>query len=137
MDLLALQHEVDSFVLGPCDWYHHWHKHVDWEREGNNDHFVRRACLEALVAMMLKARKQLHGGGPYQVWLRVDESDSGQDCFFVHTPNPHSDFPFGFDQVTWGGDIPDIFSGIVDPKSFRVGRSVWEGDRTFWLCPLD
>jgi hypothetical protein len=87
--------------------------------------------------MMTRAKEQLLGGGPFQVWLRVDESDSGQDSFYVHTPNPHSEFPFDFSEVTWGGDLPEILSGIIDPAEYRFGRSEWEGDQTFWLCPLN
>ena len=137
MDLDALRSEANTFVLDRSDWYNYWHKHVDWEGEGNCDPIVRRACLEALVTMMTRARAQLLAGGPFQVWLRVDESDSGQDAFYVHTPNPHSEFPFDFSEVSWGEELPEALCGTIDPAEFRIGRSDWEGYRTFWLCPLE
>ncbi len=68
--------------------------------------------------------------------MTVDLGDSGQDAVYVHTPNPHTEFPYGFEDVAWGVEAPPLFDGVFDPALFDLGRSKYADNVICWLRPV-
>ncbi|WKZ58825.1 MAG: hypothetical protein QY309_13210 [Cyclobacteriaceae bacterium] len=84
-----------DFSGGPKSWFDLWHTHVDWDRKGNKDWLTRkkylRELLETFDQLRLKLRTYPHD---FQLWIMIDENDSGDDCVYIHTKNPNADnFP--------------------------------------------
>lgn len=84
-----------DFSGGPKSWFDLWHTHVDLTGEGNQDWPSRRKYLETLLKTFdfLKQQLQLYPH-EFQLWIMIDENDSGQDCVYIHTKNPNANnFP--------------------------------------------
>ena len=72
-----------------------WHTHVDWDGKGNHDWKTRKKYLKQLLdqfdQLKLKLRTYPHD---FQLWIMIDENESGDDCVYIHTKNPNADnFP--------------------------------------------
>jgi len=130
-----LARDAATFALGckPGDWYDFWHTHVDWDGRGNSGPADRQKHLAALFIVWERVRGEAQRlEAPFQTWVRVEE-DSAQDGVYLHTPNvQQEDFPFGFEEVVWGVQVPSLLAEFVD-DSDEVGRSEYEGVATLWV----
>lgn len=84
-----------DFSGGPKSWFDLWHTHADWDRKGNKDWNTRKKYLEQLLETFdqLKLKLQTYPND-FQLWVMIDENNSGDDCVYIHTKNPNSDnFP--------------------------------------------
>ncbi len=84
-----------DFSGGPKSWFDLWHTHVDWDGKGNKDWKTRKKYLNQLLEtfdqLKLKLRTYPHD---FQLWIMIDENESGDDCVYIHTKNPNADnFP--------------------------------------------
>lgn len=68
----------------------------------------------------------------------ITEDDSSQDAVYLHTLNPNGDnFPYAFEGVQWGAELPAWLEEFVDPKRHEVGRCVYQGVVSFWVRSSD
>jgi len=84
-----------DFSGGHKSWFDLWHTHVDRDRKGNKDWKTRKGYLKQLLEtfdqLKLKLRTYPHD---FQLWIMIDENESGDDCVYIHTKNPNADnFP--------------------------------------------
>ncbi len=126
MDLSALTQEAETFEVPQAPWFNQWHKHVDWDGEGNSDPAMRQACANALITCFGRVLEQVSADVELQVWMRF-ESDSGQDALYLHSPNPHTEYPYQFEDVEWGVDAPEFLKAGLEGESVEIGRSEYDG----------
>jgi hypothetical protein len=83
------------FELNEETWFDCLHFHSDWESEGNSDWVKREIYLNDLFSFYLIIKERLLNlPKDFQLFIIIDENDSGQDAVYVHTKNPNSDnFP--------------------------------------------
>jgi hypothetical protein len=84
-----------DFSGGPNSWFDLWHTHVDWDREGSKHWEKRKKFLLELIVLYGQYKAELKRyPGNYQLWISIDDIDSGQDAVYIHTKNPNADnFP--------------------------------------------
>lgn len=114
-----------------CRWCDHWHAH-DWA------HRAPFASLAAHVDELLAIldavlRKAAERGGPWQVWIAIDRSDSEQDAIYLHTPNPQTTFPERFEGVVWGASLAQDYRRLGERA--EVGVDGGDGSLFFLTSP--
>lgn len=111
-------------VLGPVDWFHYWHQHLDWDGLGDSSPRLRRIFLEGHARLFWYLASQAHClGKPYQIWICLSVADAGQDAVYLHTANPHSEFPALFPDVRWGlPELVALFTPWLPDFSLVAGR---------------
>lgn len=118
--------KVEAFELDVSEgaWYDFWHYHPDWYGYGNRSWSMRARHLEALAKMFARSTQQLTQlNRPYQLWMYLDAHDSSQDAVYVHSSNPHSEFPLVADWADWGlSDVSTYFECLLPGFRFRAGR---------------
>lgn len=84
-----------DFSGGPKSWFDLWHTHVDRDAKGNKDWKTRQMYLEQILETFEHLKQKLRTyPHDFQLWLMIDENDSGQDSVYIHTKNPNADnFP--------------------------------------------
>lgn len=84
-----------DFSGGPKSWFDLWHTHVDWDGEGNGDWEKRKQFINELLNLYEEYKIKLKEYPlDFQLWITIDDSDSGQDAVYIHSKNPNSDnFP--------------------------------------------
>ena len=93
---LAMNKDLElDFTGGPKSWFDFFHVHVDIKREGNKNWTTREKYLRELIETYNYLKTQLKQYPlDFQLWIMIDESDSGEDCVYIHTKNPNGDnFP--------------------------------------------
>lgn len=129
-----LARSAAEFSVDP-EWYHFDHTHVDWQGHGNISAKHRRSHFRAMLQMLENATRQLDSfGKPYQCFLMICP-DAGDDALYIHTPNPHSAFPFRLDDADWDVPAPFFLQGLVDTERFRVGSVHNEYGRFCYIVP--
>lgn len=95
--------------IEPDEWFYYDHVHLDWDGIGDLGAQIRLQTLEAHLCIF---KKYVHAltqfDKPYQIFMSFFIDDAGQDAVYIHSENPHSDFPAIFDDVQW--DIPEFES---------------------------
>ena len=84
-----------DFSGGPKSWFDLWHTHVDWDGRGNKDWETRKVYLEQIFGTFDQLKQKLRTyPHDFQLWIMIDENDSGQDRVYIYTKNPNADnFP--------------------------------------------
>jgi hypothetical protein len=116
---------------GPKSWFDLWHTHADWDGKGNNDWGARKNALNQLFetfnSLKLRLRKYPHA---FQLWIMIDEGDSGNDSVYVHTKNPNAEnFPVKIEidrKITIKDKDLKQFVDSLDFEKIRVQTS--DGD---------
>ncbi|MDJ1502488.1 hypothetical protein [Xanthocytophaga agilis] len=94
--------ELDlDFSGGTGSWFDFWHTHVDWKRKGNQSWKARLPYLKELIDSFhyLKDALKMYPKD-YQLWILIDEKDSGEDAVYIHSENPNQDnFPLTVDFI--------------------------------------
>ena len=117
--------EAEAFVLGfsDADWYNYWHTHPDWDGRGNLGPGHREKHIQATMEIFRRVLDQATvSGRQYQSWACIDINDTSQYAVYVHTPNPHSEFPFHFDGAIWDVDPPTFLAKYFDETRFELGN---------------
>jgi hypothetical protein len=127
---------TQAIGIGHSTWYDQWHYHADWDGYGNLCWRIRATILHALATAFERFVKQLQElNKPYQVWIYLNASDSGQDAVFVHTQNPNqSEFPVIFEEVHWGlPELSDYFNDLIPGYDLRAGTQNWMGADIYFI----
>jgi hypothetical protein len=109
------------------DWFYFSHQHMDWDGIGDLGPSIRSIMLEAHACVFRKYASAMTAfGAPYQLWLSLAESESGQDAVYRHSPNPHSEFPAVFNDVSWGVPrLEALLSTWLPEFRLVVGKRDW------------
>ena len=106
---------------GADAWYDLWHVHPDPTVGVGRWNALRDAWERVEQA----GRKS---GRPWQSWLLIDPADARDDAVYLHTPNPNRDnFPYQFEGVCWGVELPAWLAESIDPSAVELGRSEYDG----------
>ena len=120
-----------DFSGGPKSWFDLWHTHLDWDGIGNRNWETRKIFLEEILETFDQLKSNLMSyPNDFQLWIMIDEKDSGQDGIYIHTENPNADnFPLKLAADNTNG-IKDRdlrqFLDSLDLEKVRVRTS--EGD---------
>ena len=90
-----------DFSGGQKSWFDLWHTHVDWKGQGNDSWEARLPYLKELVRVFNELKSKLKQyPKDYQLWMLIDEQDSGEDAVYIHSPNPNEEnFPLMVENV--------------------------------------
>jgi hypothetical protein len=97
MKNLRKQHDkiIDSldFSGGQNSFFDFWHMHYDFRGEGNESFNVRIEYIQEGFRIYDALKDRLINY-PYsfQLWIGIDEEDSGNDAVYIHTPNPNNNY---------------------------------------------
>lgn len=78
-------------------WFNFAHEHFDWPGYGNKSWKEHKEHLNVLfkhfsiIENWLKSIER-----PIQMFAVIHTDDSEQDALYLHTPNPHTDYPINF-----------------------------------------
>ncbi len=120
------QLELDS------PWYNLWHAH-DWscDEDGYEDLPEHYSEIGEIFEETKKRMNRFEGA--FQCWIIVSEEDPVQDSVYLHTENPHSEFPYTFEDYDWNTEIPVAFMTLAEGR--RIGRC--EFNRSVHYAILD
>ena len=120
-----------DFSGGPKSWFDLWHTHVDRDRKGNKDWGTREKYLRQLLSTFDDIKLKLKDyPKDFQVWIMIDENDSGEDCVYIHTKNPNADnFPIKVKADNKNNIKDKKLKDFIDSLDFeRVRVKTSEGD---------
>ena len=81
-----------DFSGGPKSWFDLWHTHVDRDGKGNKHWKTRKVYLDQILGTFDQLKQKLRTyPHDFQLWIMIDENDSGQDSVYIHTKNPNTD----------------------------------------------
>ncbi|MGJ8674265.1 hypothetical protein [Rubritalea sp.] len=61
----------------------------------------------------------------HQLFISIAKDDAGCDAVYIHSPNPHSEFPIIFDDTSWGTpDLQSIFSDFLPDYAIIAGEGL-------------
>ena len=125
-----------SINLPEKEWCNYWHQHFDWHSRGKQSRFEYRKHIRPLMFAFARAQHELSNQPkPYQVFVRIYPADPGSDALYIHTPNPHSEFPETFDDCQFIGVVPPLLMGLVNMERYKIGVSKYEGDKWYTVIP--
>ncbi|MGZ5818432.1 MAG: hypothetical protein ACXWJD_06760, partial [Burkholderiaceae bacterium] len=82
------------------NWCNYWHQHFDWDSRGKRSRFEHRKHIRPLMRAFARVCSELEKQDkPHQVFVGIYPSDPGSDALYVHTPNPHTEFPAQFEEL--------------------------------------
>ena len=118
----------ERIQIDPNVWFHYWHAH-DRDYQGGEyaDPSAHLLELGSVFAYLQDKAREIPGD--YQIWISLDPADPLQDAVYVHTPNPHSDFPHDMSDVEWSDDVPAQYTSLAHGR--RFGRRAYEGHETY------
>lgn len=61
---------------------------------------------------------------PFQLWICLDGADAGQDAVYLHSPNPHSPFPFHPEVVCDDHRLLALMRELLPEFELRIGHSL-------------
>lgn len=130
--------ELD-FSGGPKSWFDLWHTHVDWDGEGNKDWGKRKTFLTQLLGLYTQYKSELKKyPHDFQLWISIDDTDSGQDSVYIHTKNPNADnFPI---KVPGDKSIKtknNELRGFLETSDFDIVRYEAEDGDIYYLYDRD
>ncbi|MFZ6800536.1 hypothetical protein [Undibacterium sp. Di24W] len=116
------------------NWCNHWHQHFDWDSRGEQSRLEHRKHIRPLMRAFSKVRNELtKQEEPFQIFVSINPSDPGSDALYVHTPNPHTDFPLVFEDLTFITTLPPLLLGLVCLKNYQVGVSGYDNEKQFTI----
>lgn len=120
---------------GPSEWFDLWHTHIFPGSDDSLGPQARRDGLRSLFEAWGRVEvAACRLTRPWQSWLVIDPADPIQDAIYLHSPNPNRDnFPYPFEGVNWGAEIPRWLEEFVTGSDVEIGRSVSEEAELYWV----
>ena len=105
-----------DLYIEPNMWWYYHHEHLDYMGRGNLRWKYRRPSLLAHIALLKRIGSELSDfTGEFQAWLSVAVPNAINDAVYLHSPNPHSEFPADFSNtVREASTIPDELLSLDD-----------------------
>ncbi|OPA73666.1 hypothetical protein BVG16_26565 [Paenibacillus selenitireducens] len=114
-----------SFHLNETDsWYNFWHVHLEGRGVSNLSVKHRRNHIKLLKKLLERIEDHSKESKlEFQTWILIDSESGTNDSVYMHTLNPHSDFPFFNENILWGANFPELFEGIFDEDEYVIGKT--------------
>jgi hypothetical protein len=121
-----MQHDkiIDSldFSGGQNSFFDFWHIHYDFKGKGNGSFKIRIKYIQEgfriYDALKEKLKNYPHS---FQLWIGIDEEESGDDGVYLHTPNPNNDY---FPHLTENKQFQSCknldLRNLIDKSGFKV-----------------
>lgn len=124
-----------DFSGGPKSWFDLWHSHLDWDGKGNRDWKTRKKYLEEILETFDQLKQKLQTyPHDFQLWIMINEKDTGQDCVYIHTQNPNADnFPIKVTADYKNGIKDRDLREFVDSLDFEKIRVKASGGDIYYL----
>lgn len=128
--LRRLLREAEAFTIDPVErrWFNLWHYHLD-HASRNFGHRRWRYRLEAFGGLSAVfntiARAKEKFPIPFQLWISLSGRDPVEDAVYLHTPNPHTEFPLQLGvESDWNDSrLLPIFQEMLPDYRLRIGRT--------------
>ena len=121
--------------LEGVSWFDLWHTHVDWSAQA--EHAPERCSHHFLELFTIWDEVDRIGcqlKTPWQSWVLIDPVSPSEDAVYLHTLNPNQDnFPYPFEDVKWGVELPVWLTEYVSNMNVEMGRSEPTGDVLYWV----
>lgn len=115
-------------------WFDEWHTHPDWKAKGNrfgeSRALVAKHTYELLYYAETRAKSRAND---IQLWATICR-DTRDNAVYVHTKNPNgTPYPYAFEGVQWGIDMPEELRGVVDLTSHEIGKASYSGEDVYFI----
>jgi hypothetical protein len=121
-------------LIDISSWFDFWHAHLDWKGRGNRFPTDRMSVVRLTYELLRYA--EVKAGGrlkPLQVWATVC-GDTGENAVYIHTENPNgTPFPYSFEGVQWGVDLPSGLGEIIDRATHEIGQAVYPEETVYFI----
>lgn len=116
--------EAEAFRIEPTSesWWNLWHRHLE-----NSGHRRWRYRLESIKGLSLmfrtiaQAKERFHT--PFQLWIKLSGKDPYGDSVYLHTPNPHTEFPIRV-KADWNDSrLLPLFHEMLPDYELRIGHA--------------
>ena len=116
-----------TVTISPSNWFHYSHEHWDWDGIGGTGSLIHGLTLEAHTHIFRAYAEALRDfPKPFQLFLSVELNPTGQDAVYLHSPNPNSEFPALFQDVSWGiPELESLLSQWLREFDLVVGKRGW------------
>lgn len=103
-------------------WYNMWHVHTEGRGISNLSLKHRRSHINELLKLMnIIEEHSINSKLPFQTWIHIDSESGTCDALFIHTPNPHTEYPYLLtNNYTEELQLSVLLLGLVDEKSYKV-----------------
>ncbi|MCD1260240.1 hypothetical protein B5M42_015620 [Paenibacillus athensensis] len=123
-----IAHQKFHFDQDGSSWYNHWHIHLDWEGITETSVKHRRSHFKKYIDLLKKVDEQSRNSNvDFQCWIFLDANSGSCDAIYLHTKNPHSEFPLRTTGIQWGVMPPALIQDVIDAAEYEVGCQK-EGD---------
>lgn len=114
------------------EWFNLWHAH-DWNYdEGSDSYDDLKLHLDELSEMyrcVLLLSQSLDFDT--QCWILLLPDDPIQDSIYLHSGNPHTDFPAALEDVDWNCNLPSQYRELAAGR--RSGKRVYSGEISYYI----
>jgi len=116
-------------------WFDLWHRHLDWEGDGDLTRQHRNLALWALFKTLHRFEQETRSVRERcQVFACIHEQEPGSDAIYVHTPNPNgTPFPYEPQVDTWLARAPSWLAGRISLERYDLGMSEHEGKKSYFV----
>lgn len=116
INVFVPHHEADS-------WYNLWHWHLDNRGRSAISVKERRNHLRYYIQILeIISNSRMSKTKEFQSWIFIDQECPSCDALFIHTDNPHSEFPQKFLDINWQVTLPDWMNGLINTLEFTIGK---------------
>jgi hypothetical protein len=103
-------------------WYNMWHVHAEGKGVSNLSLKHRRSHIKELLSFMNVIEEHSRKTKlPFQTWIHIDAESGNCDSLFIHTPNPHTEYPYVITTKYYKEPIIDSkLLGMIDEQYYEV-----------------
>ena len=109
-----------------------WHAH-DWNYDEESDSYddlkSHLGEISEMYREILLVRQSLEFDT--QCWILLLPDDALQDAIYLHSDNPHSEYPAPFDDVDWSCDLPSQYQELAAGR--RSGKRTYDGEISYYI----
>ncbi|AKG36180.1 hypothetical protein [Paenibacillus durus] len=107
-------------------WYNMWHVHVEGKGISNISLKHRRSHIKELLNFLDGVEDHSRNSKlPFQTWIHIDAESGTCDSLYIHTPNPHTEYPYIIaTKITKEMKVDPMFAGIIDEKNYENGINI-------------
>ena len=121
-----LSRQIKNFKIHSEGWYNQWHMHLDWSGLSNKSKELRQKHIQYYLDLLDEAEKQINDNFKFQIWICIFDEDGTNDAIYIHTKNPHTDFPCKFNNFEWIDNLPEKYIPL-DISKYKIGKINSEG----------
>jgi len=121
----GIERDIRNFNidLSSENWYNGWHHHLDFNGFSDISYKHRKIHMSYYLKLLNKIEILTKDcTKEFQTWIFIDGEWGGYDAIFIHTQNPHSDFPMIINDIEFSGELPNFLTGLFDITKYAIVR---------------